>query len=119
MEQNTTSKISKNNTKKNESTAIRFDKEFMKKLKRIVDKANKKPMGKKVMPRHIVTILFELVEESLIEKVINLAQEQSLTINNKKDIFTKKNAAKLGMSKEELELKMMEVFESHLSQNTI
>ena len=43
MEQNKS--IAKSN--KNESTSIRFDKAFVKKLSKIVDKANKKAFGKK------------------------------------------------------------------------
>ena len=116
MEQNNTSKSIKKAAKNTDSTAIRFDKSFMRQVTRLVDRANKKPFGRKIKPKDIVKTLFSLVDDSLFEKVIRKVQEGSLTIDNKKEIFFKEHINKFEGSKEEFEEKMMELMKGFLSQ---
>jgi hypothetical protein len=119
MEQNTTNKTVKTTTKKTDSVAIRFDKAFMKQVSKIVDKANKKPYGRKIKPKAIIVNLLGLIDENLLDKVIKKSQQESLTIKDKKDKFIKENLAKFGGSVEEMETKMMEHFMGYLSQNQV
>jgi hypothetical protein len=49
--------------------------------------------------------------------VIRKTQENSLTLENKKDIFLKENMNKFKGSKEDFEIKMMELMKGFLSQN--
>lgn len=109
---------SKTKTNKNESTSIRFDKSFIKKLAKVVDKANKKPFGKKIYAKDILVNLFEITSDENIQKVIAKCQEDSLTHKDKRELFIKQSAAKLGGSPEQVEKKMMELMNSYLSQNT-
>jgi hypothetical protein len=110
MEQN------KSNTKsaKNESTSIRFDKAFVKKLSKIVDKANKKAFGKKIYPKDIIINLFQLSDEPTLQKAIKKSQDESLTHKDKKELFIKESAAKFGGSPEQVEAKMMELMNNYL-----
>ena len=116
MEQTSTTKQTKKVAKKNDSSAIRFDKTFMRQISRLVEKANKKPFGRKIKPKDIVKTLFSLVDDSLLEKVIKKVQEESLTIDNKKEIFFKKHINQFEGSKEKFEEKMMELMKGFLSQ---
>lgn len=109
---------SKTKTNKNESTSIRFDKNFIKKLAKVVDKANKKPFGKKIYAKDILVNLFEVTNDDTIQKVIAKCQEDSLTHKDKKELFIKQSAAKLGGSPELVEEKMMELMKNFLSQST-
>lgn len=117
MEQNTTTKNVNKNLKKNDSSAIRFDKVFIKQVSRLVEKANKKQFGKKIKSKAILENLLKLADEKLIEHVIKQSQEESLTHNDKKEIFLKEKLSNFSGSKEQLELKMMEIFDQYLSQN--
>ena len=119
MEQNTLNKTVKSNAKKTDSSAIRFDKAFMKAILKIVDKANKKPFGRKVKPKNILVNMLALLDENLVNKVIKLSQEDSLTHKDRKELYIKKNLSKFGGSIEEMEVKMMEFFDGYLSQNPV
>ncbi|MBT4792675.1 MAG: hypothetical protein HON90_13965 [Halobacteriovoraceae bacterium] len=119
MEQNTLNKTVKTNTKKTDSSAIRFDKAFMKTISKIVDKANKKQFGRKVKPKTILVNMLSLLDENLIDKVIKMSQENSLTHKDKKELFLKENLSKFSGSAEEMEAKMMEHFKGYLSQNPV
>ena len=103
--------------KKRDSSAIRFNKDFMKKISRLVEKANKKSFGRRVKPKAILENLFYLADESLLGRVIKKAQEDSLSHNDKREAFLKERLANFSGSREQLELKMMEVFDQYLSQN--
>ncbi len=119
MEQNNTSKPIKKAVKKTDSTAIRFDKAFMRQIARLVDRANKKPFGRKVKPKAILENLLKYADEKLLENVVKQAQEDSLTHTDKRELFLKEKLSKFSGSKEQLELKMMEVFDQYLSQNPV
>lgn len=116
MEQNTENKTVKNATKKTDSTAIRFDKAFMKQISKLVDKANKKQFGRKVKPKSILVNLLKMAEPSLLENVVKKSQEESLSHNDKRELYLKERISKFSGSKEQLESKMMEVFDQYLSQ---
>lgn len=117
MEQTSTTKQTKKVTKKNDSSAIRFDKTFMRQIARLVEKANKKPFGRKVKPKAILENLLKLADENLLDKVIKQAQDDSLSHSDKREIFLKDKLSNFSGSKEDLEMKMMEVFDQYLSQN--
>ena len=117
MEQNTENKTIKAPTKKNDTTAIRFDKAFMRQVTKLVDKANKKQFGRKVKPKMFLVNLLGLADEKLIEKVIQKSQEESLSVNDKKEMYMKENLTKFKGTKEEFEQKMMELMTGFLSQN--
>ena len=119
MEQNNTSKPIKKTAKKTDSTAIRFDKTFMRQIARLVDRANKKPFGRKVKPKTILENLLKFADEKLLENVVKQAQEDSLTHTDKRELFLKEKLSNFSGSKEQLELKMMEVFDQYLSQNPV
>lgn len=113
MEQNK----STTKTNKNESTSIRFDKVFVKKISKLVDKANKKTFGKKVYPKDIISKLFELSDESMIQKAVNESQEDSITHKDRKKMFLKEFASKVSGGVEALESEMMELLKQKYSQN--
>lgn len=115
-EQITTKEV-KSNTKKVDSVAIRFDKAFMKQVTRIVNKANKKQFGRKIKPKAILQNLLDIVDESVIEKVIKKTQDESLTIKDRKEMNFKQNMSLFGGSKEKYEQKMMELMDNYLSAN--
>lgn len=117
MEQNIENKVPKTSHKKNDSTAIRFDKAFMRQVTKLVDKANKKQFGRKVKPKAILVNLLNLADEKLLEKTIQKSQEESLTQNDRKEMFMRENIAKFKGNKEEFEQKMMELMSGFLSQN--
>lgn len=117
MEQNIENKTPKSNQKKVESTAIRFDKAFMKQVTRLVDKANKKQFGRKVKPKTILINLLSLADDRLIEKTIKKSQDESLTLSDRKEMFMKEHLGKFKGSKEEFEQKMMELMSGFLTQN--
>lgn len=117
MEQNTASKTSKSTAKKADSTAIRFDKAFMKQVSKLVDKANKKQFGRKVKPKNLLVNLLNLADDNLIENVIKKAQEDSLSHSDKRELFLKEHMEKFSGSKEDFEEKMMELMSRFLSQN--
>ncbi len=124
MEQNHISKkrepkpaLAKKTPKRRDSFGIRFNKEFMKKISKLVDRANKKPFGKKVVPRAIIENLLHLADDKLLDNIIKKSQEESLSHNDKREIFLKEKLSQFSGSKEQLELKMMEVFNQYLSQN--
>ena len=117
MEQNTANKASKSNAKKVDSTAIRFDKSFMKQVAKLVDKANKKQFGRKVKPKNVLVNLLNLADDNLIENVIKKSQEESLTNKDQDAIFLKENLGKFQGTKEEFDEKMRQLMASFLSQN--
>jgi hypothetical protein len=117
MEQNTINKSTNTTIKKTESVAIRFDKSFMKQIPKIVDKANKKQYGRKIKAKSIIVNTFSILDEKLIDKVIKKSQEESLSANDKKDMYMKENLTKFKGSKEEFEQKMMELMTGFLSQS--
>ncbi|MFT6632828.1 MAG: hypothetical protein ACJAS4_002793 [Bacteriovoracaceae bacterium] len=117
MEQNTINKSTNTTIKKTESVAIRFDKSFMKQISKIVDKANKKQYGRKIKAKSIIVNTFSILDEKLIDKVIKKSQEESLSANDKKDMYMKENLTKFKGSKEEFEQKMMELMTGFLSQS--
>lgn len=110
MEQTNTAKQPKNVAKKSDSSAIRFDKTFMRQVTRLVERANKKPFGRKVKPKNIITLLMSMVDETLLDKVIRQAQEESLTHKDKKLQFAKEIQSKVGGSLEQIEQEMMEMY---------
>lgn len=116
MKQAEATKTLKKANKSNNLMAIRFNNPFIAKLKKLVDRANKKSYGRKVKPSHIITQLFFLSDEVLKEKVIKQAQEESLTLKNREELFEKENLNKFGGSKEEFNEKMRELMGVHLSQ---
>ncbi len=118
MEQNTISKITKKSTKNDDLKAIRFDKAVIKQLDKFVDKANKKQFGQKIRASHILTNLLSLADEILLEKVIKLSQDNSLTHRDKKEMFLKENISKFGGNSEKFEAKMMELMGGYLSQTS-
>lgn len=105
--------------KKRGFSAVRFDRDFMKKVSRLAEKANKKPLGRKVTPKAILENLLYLADDSLLERVVKKAQEDSLSHSDKRESFLKDRLAKFNGSKEQLELKMMEIFDQYLSQNSV
>tara|TARA_Y100000590_G_C15544660_1_gene948388 strand:+ start:112 stop:471 length:360 start_codon:yes stop_codon:yes gene_type:complete len=117
MEQNTANKTTKTATKKTDSTAIRFDKVFMRKISKLVDKANKKQFGRKVKPKNFLVNLLCLADDTLLEKVIQKSQEESLTSKDQDAIFLKENLGRFSGTKEEFDQKMRELMASFLSQN--
>jgi len=117
MEQNTANKTSKSTAKKADSTAIRFDKVFMKQVSKLVDKANKKQFGRKVKPKNLLVNLLNLADDNLIKNVIKKSQEDSLSHSDKRELFLKKHMEKFSGSKEDFEEKMMELMSGFLSQN--
>jgi len=117
MEQNTINKSTNTTSKKTESVAIRFDKSFMKQISKIVDKANKKQYGRKIKAKSIIVNTISILDEKLIDKVIKKSQEESLSANDKKDMYMKENLTKFKGSKEEFEQKMMELMTGFLSQS--
>ncbi len=117
MEQTNTQKPVRKTTKKSDSSAIRFDKTFMRQIARLVDRANKKQFGRKIKAKDIIKTLFTLADESIIEKVVKSTQEDSLTLENKKEIFMRENLSKFEGNKEDFEQKMMELMSGFLSQN--
>ena len=104
-------------TKKNDSSSVRFSKDFMKKVSKLVDRANRKSFGKRVKLKMILESLFNLADEKLLEDSVKKAQENSLSHSDKREAFLKERLSTFNGSKEQLELKMMEVFDQHLSQN--
>ncbi len=104
-------------TKKSESSMIRFHRSFMRKISKLVDRANKKPFGRKVKPGDILENLFHLADDSLLAKTVKKTQEDSLSHSDKREVFLMEKLSKFNGSKEQLELKMMEVFDQYLSQN--
>ena len=117
MEQNIENKTPKTTQKKNDSTAIRFDKVFMRQVTKLVDKANKKQFGRKVKPKAILVNLLNLADEKLLEKTIQKSQEESLTQSDRKEMFMKENLGRFKGNKEEFEQKMMELMSGFLSQS--
>ena len=117
MEQNTENKTIKAPKKKNDTTAIRFDKAFMRQVTKLVDKANKKQFGRKVKPKNMIVNLLRLADENLIEKVVKKSQEESLTNKDQDAIFLKENLGKFSGTKEEFDQKMRQLMASFLSQN--
>ena len=117
MEQNIENKNTKTPVKKNDTTAIRFDKTFMRQVTKLVDKANKKQYGRKVKAKALLTNLLELADEKLIEEVILKTQDESLSVNDKKEMYMKENLSKFKGTKDEFEQKMMELMSGFLSQN--
>ena len=118
MEQdNNIAKPVRKSPKKSDSFAVRFNKDFMRKILRLVEKANKKSFGRRVKPKAILENLLHLADDSLLARVIKKAQEDSLSHNDKREAFLKERLANFNGSREQLELKMMEVFDQHLTQN--
>ena len=117
MEQNQKNNVVKKVNNQNDSSVIRFDKTFMKSIKKHVDKANKKQFGKIVRAKHIITHLVALADNDLINKAIQYAQEDSLSLSDKKDLKFKENMSKFGGSREKYEEKMMELMDQFLLQN--
>ena len=117
MEQNNISSPVRKVTKKNDSSSVRFSKNFMKKVSKLVDRANRKSFGRSVKPNMILESLFSLADNSLLERVIKKVQDESLSHSDRREAFLKERLAKFNGSKEQMELKMMEVFDQHLSQN--
>ena len=119
MEQHNTPTSVRKVTKKGDSSSVRFSKNFMKKVSKIVDRANRKSFGRRVKPNMILESLFNLADEKLLEASVKKAQEDSLSHSDKREAFLKEKLSKFSGSKEQLELKMMEVFDQYLSQDQI
>ena len=117
MEQNNIQKTVKKTLKKQDYSTVRLNRDFMKKVSRLVDKANKKSFGKKVNSKMILESLLSLADEKLLEKVIKKTREDSLSHNDKREAFLRERLAKFNGSKEQMELKMMEIFDQYLLQN--
>lgn len=119
MEQNIENKNTKTISKKVSSGTIRFEKGFMKDINKLVDKANKKEFGRKIKPKVILINLLKLATPQLLDEVVKRSQEDSLSHNDKRELFIKEKMSKFRGSKEQLEAKMMEVFDQYLSQNPV
>ncbi len=117
MEQNNISRPVKKVSKKSDSSTVHFNRDFMRKVSRLVERANKKSFGRKVKPRAILENLFHLADEKLLERVVKKAQEDSLSHNDKREAFLKERLTKFNGSREKMELKMMEIFDQYLLQN--
>ena len=117
MEQDNISKPVRKAPKKSDFSVIRVNKDFTRRVSKLVDRANKKLFGRKVKARAILENLLHFADKKLLENVIKKAQEESLSHNDKKEAFLKEKLPKFNGSKEQLELKMMEVFDLYLSQN--
>ena len=109
--------LAKKTPKRSDSSGIRFNKNFMKKILKLVDRANKKTFGRKVVPRVIIENLLHLADEKLLDHVIKKAQENSLSLSDRREVFFRERLSKFNGSKEQMELKMMEIFDQYLSQN--
>lgn len=119
MEKKTVEKKIEKETKPSKTLStqnLRVDKIFVKKLQRIVEKANKKEFGARITPKDVLAQFLELSDTKLIERVIRKVQDDSLSHDDKKKLFIKSNATKFGGSKEKLEQKMMELMEGFLTQ---
>ncbi len=117
MEQDNILKPARKASKKSDSSAIRFHRDFMRKVSKLVDRANKKSFGKTMRPGAILENLLHLADDKLLEEVVKKTQEDSLSHNDKREVFLREKLTKFNGSKEQLELKMMEVFDQYLSQN--
>lgn len=119
MEQKIDNKKTTPTAKKVDSTSVRFDKAFMKKVQRFVDKANRKQFGKKVRVNNFFVNLLNLADESLIEKVIKKSQDESLRLDDRKDINFKNNLSKFGGSRQKYEEKLMELMDKFVAENPV
>ena len=117
MKQNNTPKPLKKVSKKVDYSTVHLNRDFMRQVSRLAEKANKKSFGKKVSSKMILESLFSLADEKFLEKVIKKAQENSLSLNDRREIFFKERLSKFNGSKEQMELKMMEIFDQYLLQN--
>ncbi len=117
MEQSNISTPIRKAPKKSDSSTIRCHRSFMRKVSKLVDRANKKSFGRKVKTGGILENLLYLADEKFLEKVITKAQEDSMSHNDRREVFLRKKLTQFHGSKEQLELKMMEVFDQYLSQN--
>ena len=117
MEQNNSQKPVKKVQKKWDYSTVHLNRDFMKKVLRLVERANKKSFGKKVNSKMILENLFYLADEKLLEKVVKKTQEDSLSHNDKREAFFKERLSQFKGSKEQMELKMMEIFDRYLSEN--
>ncbi len=117
MEQNNIQKPVKKVSKKVDYSTVRLNRDFVRQVSRLAEKANKKRFGRRVRPKDILESLFRLADESLMEKAIKKAQENSLSLDDKREAFIRERLPKFNGSKEQMELKMMEIFDQYLSEN--
>ena len=74
---------------------------------------------RKIKPKVILINLLKLATPQLLDEVVKRSQEDSLSHNDKRELFIKEKMSKFRGSKEQLEAKMMEVFDQYLSQNPV
>lgn len=118
-EQNLGEKKKAAQSKKKINRAIRVNNEAFKTIIRLVEKANKKIHGKRVNPSHIVDQIIELADNNLFDKAIKRAQENSLRLKDKENIFEKEMLQKYKGSLGEMKQEMMEVFKRHIAENSV
>ena len=109
MEQKKLEIVAKVKEKKKDYGIIRVDQALLKRVKRLVDKANKKSLGKRVKARDILANLLDVVGEEVIGKAIKIAQEKSLSFKEKQEAFVKANMGRFKGDREQFERKMVEL----------
>ena len=119
MEQSVSNVVARSKQIKRASSSIRFGHQFIKQVKRVVDKANKKDLGRKVKLNSVLEEVFNQADEALIEKVIKICQEKSLSSEDKKTNFIKEKLSKFKGTREEFDQKMMELMEEYLDSKTL
>ena len=117
MEQSKTTKPVKRVSKRKSYSVARLSKDFMRSVSRLAEKANRKRFGRRIRPKDILESLFSLADEKLLEKAIKKAQENSLSLGDRREAFLKERLSQFNGSKEQMELKMMEIFDQYLSEN--
>lgn len=114
MEQSVSNGVVRPKTTKRTSSSIRFKHQFIKQVKRITDKANKKDLGRRIKLSEVLEQIFNQADEALIEKAIKICQEKSLSPEDKKAIFIKDKLSQFQGTREEFDQKMMELMENYL-----
>ena len=96
---------------------VYFDKEFSKKITRLVEMANKKTLGRKIRIKDFIIMLLDTARSDLIEEVIRKVQDNSLSVVDKRELFIKENLNRFGGNRDEMEKMMMKLMDGYLSQN--
>ena len=119
MEQSVSNNVVRPQIAKRASSSIRFNTQFIRKVKRVVDKANRKDLGRKIKLNDVLEQFFLQADEDLIQKVITICQENSLNAEDKKTKFIKEKLSKFNGTRQEFDFKMMELMENFLESNTL
>ena len=100
MEEKNISQPPKKTVKRRGYSVARLDKDFMRKISRLAERANKKRFGRRVRSKDILESLFSLADDSLLDQVVKKAQENSLSLDDKREAFLKERLGKFDGSKE-------------------